>query len=134
MLINFTASSGLGIHEVNEACTLIREATSNNDVQISFGVVVNEDMGEDVKITVIATGFKRDNLPEIERRPASEFFGESSERESTEELVSDPPVVEDPPIEEPDLIEVAEDAPMQETVEDELDIPTFMRNERQLFQ
>ena len=134
VLINFTASSGLGIHEVNEACTLIREATSNNDVQISFGVVVNEDMGEEVKITVIATGFKRDNLPEIERRPASEFFGEPSVENRMEELVPDPPVVENPPIEEPGLMEVAEDAPMQETVEDELDIPTFMRNERQLFQ
>jgi cell division protein FtsZ len=68
VLINITASSNLGIHDVNEACNLIRTATENEDVQINFGVVADEAMGEDVKITVIATGFQRDSLPEIERR------------------------------------------------------------------
>ena len=68
VLINITGSSRLGLHEVNEACTLIREAADNEDVQINFGVVLNEAMGEEVKITVIATGFERENLPAIERR------------------------------------------------------------------
>jgi|SRR5581483_9187479 len=68
VLINITASSSLGIHDVNEACNLIRTATDNNDVQINFGVVLDERMGDNVKITVIATGFQRDSLPEIERR------------------------------------------------------------------
>jgi cell division protein FtsZ len=68
VLINITGSGGLGLHEVNEACTLIREAAQNEDVQINFGVVMNEAMAEEVKITVIATGFERDNLPAIERR------------------------------------------------------------------
>jgi cell division protein FtsZ len=68
VLINITGSSRLGLHEVNEACTLIREAAQNEDVQINFGVVMNEAMGEEVKITVIATGFERDNLPAIDRR------------------------------------------------------------------
>ena len=68
VLINITASSQLGIHDVNEACNLIRTATENNDVQINFGVVLDEKMGDTVKITVIATGFQRDTLPEIERR------------------------------------------------------------------
>ncbi len=77
VLINITATSRLGIHEVNEACTLIREATENDDVQISFGVVLNESMEDEVKITVIATGFQRDNLPEIERRSMSEIIGQS---------------------------------------------------------
>jgi cell division protein FtsZ len=68
VLINITASSQLGIHDVNDACNLIRTATENNDVQINFGVVFDEKMGNNVKITVIATGFQRDTLPEIERR------------------------------------------------------------------
>src|SRR5580658_3293568 len=68
VLINITGSSALGLHEVNEACTLIRQAAQNEDVQINFGVVMNESMGEEVKITVIATGFERENLPAIERR------------------------------------------------------------------
>src|SRR5712692_10598303 len=69
VLINITGSSRLSLHEVNEACTLIRQAAENEDVQINFGVVMNEAMGEDVKITVIATGFERESLPAIERRP-----------------------------------------------------------------
>src|SRR5581483_1118010 len=68
VLINITASSQLGIHDVNEACNLIRAATENDDVQINFGVVMDEHMGADVKITVIATGFQRDSLPELDAR------------------------------------------------------------------
>ena len=68
VLINITASSQLGIHDVNEACNLIRKATQNDDVQINFGIVLDEKMEDRVKITVIATGFQRDSLPEIDRR------------------------------------------------------------------
>ena len=45
ILINITGSSALGLHEVNEACTLIRAAAENEDVQINFGVVLNEAVG-----------------------------------------------------------------------------------------
>jgi cell division protein FtsZ len=68
ILINITGSSQLSIHDVNEACSLIRQAAAYEDVQINFGVVLNESMGDEVKITVIATGFERANLPAIERR------------------------------------------------------------------
>src|SRR4029079_4441426 len=70
VLINITASSELGLHQVNEACNLVREAADNDDVQINFGVVLDEDMGDEVKITVIATGFQRENLPRTARRAA----------------------------------------------------------------
>ena len=63
VLINITASSHLSIHDVNEACSLIRQATANEDVQMPFGVVLNESMGDEVKMTVIATGFERESLP-----------------------------------------------------------------------
>ena len=68
ILINITGSSQLGIHDVNEACSLIRGAADYDDVQINFGVVLNEAMGDEVKITVIATGFEREGLPEITRK------------------------------------------------------------------
>jgi cell division protein FtsZ len=71
ILINITGSSNLGLHEVNEACSLIRAAAENDDVQINFGVVLNEAAGDEVKITVIATGFERETLPTIHRRAAS---------------------------------------------------------------
>ena len=70
VLINITGSSRLGLHEVNQACTMVGEATANDDVQISFGMVLDEDMGDEVKVTVIATGFMREHLPRIERRGA----------------------------------------------------------------
>src|SRR3954470_9150175 len=68
VLINITGSSSLGLHEVNEACTIIREAAGCDDVQINFGVIFNEALGDRVKITVIATGFQPENSPVPERR------------------------------------------------------------------
>ena len=59
ILINITGSSKLGLHEVNEACSMIREASQCEEVQVNFGVVLNESMADAVKITVIATGFQR---------------------------------------------------------------------------
>ena len=67
MLINITGSTTLGFHEVNEACTIIREAAECDDVQINFGVILNESMGDAVKITVIATGFQPESAPVAER-------------------------------------------------------------------
>ena len=73
VLINITGSKSLRLHEVNQACTLIRKACMNDDVEINFGVVVDDAMGDEVKVTVIATGFQRDNLPVIHRRTASGY-------------------------------------------------------------
>ena len=77
VLINITGSSRLSLHAVNEACSLIRKATENEDAQINFGVVLNEAMEDEVKITVIATGFHRPGLPEIERKPVAENLAPS---------------------------------------------------------
>jgi cell division protein FtsZ len=60
ILINITGSSRLGLHEVNEACSIIREAAECEDAQINFGVILNESLADAVKITVIATGFQPD--------------------------------------------------------------------------
>ena len=58
VLINLTGSVNLGLHEINEACIIIRDAAACDDVQISFGVIASEAMGDAVKVTVIATGFR----------------------------------------------------------------------------
>src|SRR6202451_2922242 len=92
ILINITGSSNLGWHEVNEACSLIRSAAENEDVQINFGVVLNESAGDEVKITVIATGFERESLPAIQRRGSVETAARA-----TETPVSRPPVEEPAP-------------------------------------
>lgn len=73
VLVNITGSRVLRLHEVNQACTLIRKACANDDVEINFGVVVDENMGDDVKVTVIATGFQRENLPVIHRRTTGSY-------------------------------------------------------------
>ncbi len=76
ILINITAASSIGIHEVNEACNLIREAAHNHDAQINFGVVFDETMGDKVKLTVIATGFQREAQSEADaRNPHFPFTG-----------------------------------------------------------
>ncbi len=68
ILVNFTGSSSLSLHDVFEACQLIRRAAENEEVQLDFGLVSHEAMQNVVKVTVIATGFERDTLPAIQRR------------------------------------------------------------------
>jgi cell division protein FtsZ len=69
ILINITGSSSLKLSEVNEASSLIQTA-AHEDANIIFGAVLDEQMGDDVKITVIATGF-RDQMPERRARMLS---------------------------------------------------------------
>jgi len=142
ILINITGSSRLGLHEVNEACSLIRKAAAFEDVQINFGVVMNESMGEDVKITVIATGFERESLPQIERRVRQSetlTIETPMTMAATAGVTSnaftnfDPPVpmiVTEPDPEAPASKHV--EAPVEEV--DDFDMPAFLKRERRLFQ
>ena len=67
ILINISGSSNLKLSEVNEASTLIQNA-AHEDANIIFGAVLDENMGDDVKITVIATGFRGEPKEQPERR------------------------------------------------------------------
>jgi cell division protein FtsZ len=69
ILINITGSSSLKLSEVNAASSLI-QSSAHEDANIIFGAVLDEKMGEEVKITVIATGF-RDQMPERRARMLS---------------------------------------------------------------
>jgi cell division protein FtsZ len=89
ILINITGSRNLKLSEVNAASTLIQNA-AHEDANIIFGAVQNDDMGDEVKITVIATGFRQgsaerrelmlsaslgqSSAPRIETRPATPRF------------------------------------------------------------
>jgi len=155
VLINITASSELGLHQVNEACNLVREAADNDDVQINFGVVLDEDMGDEVKITVIATGFQRENLPRIERRPAKTDavalppppapLDAAQWIEDAEPAVAEPVLAEAPapePVrEEPAPLAMAAAAtpPAASPVEsdplfDDLEVPAILRSRRRMVQ
>jgi cell division protein FtsZ len=65
ILINITGSSSLKLAEVNEASTIIQSA-AHEDANIIFGAVLDEKMKDEVKITVIATGFRTDHA---QRKP-----------------------------------------------------------------
>jgi cell division protein FtsZ len=143
VLINITGSSKLSLHDVNEACSLIRGATANEDAQINFGVVMNESLKDTVKITVIATGFQRDNLPQLARRAAASAF---TAEPIVFENVPPPPAPEplfssgltgassflreSPPTPEP----AAEPEVSDDVTVDDLEVPAFMRRERRLYQ
>ncbi len=70
ILINITGSSSLKLSEVNEASTIIQNA-AHEDANIIFGAVQDETMGDEVKITVIATGFKQE-MPQRRERMLAE--------------------------------------------------------------
>lgn len=55
VLINITGGPSLSLHEVNEAATLIQEE-ADEEANIIFGAVIDEALGEEVRVTVIATG------------------------------------------------------------------------------
>ena len=59
LLVNVTGGPQLALYEVNEALSLIQEEV-HEDANIIFGAVINEQMGEDICITVIATGFGKE--------------------------------------------------------------------------
>jgi cell division protein FtsZ len=61
IIINVTGGKDLSLFEVNEASTLITEA-AHEDAEIIFGAVIDEDMGDEVRVTVIATGFGADQV------------------------------------------------------------------------
>jgi cell division protein FtsZ len=124
VLFNVTGGSNLTLFEVNQAAAIIRE-TAHPDVNMIFGAVIDPNMNEDdLRVTVIATGFERSGVPRRalerpSRRPESQSQPVHFIRE--QESVSVNANSEAPkPIENI--------APTFNS--DDLDIPTFLRNRR----
>jgi cell division protein FtsZ len=141
ILINITGSSQLGLHEVNEACSIIREAADCDDVQINFGVILNDSMDDAVKITVIATGFQPEGAPVAERPAAFEprivaaapepaRAVEPVRKEAIQiEAEAVPETVNEPPVEtfEPVAAAAAAGASAMAFDPDDLDTPAYLR-------
>ena len=108
ILLNITGGTDLGLFEVNEAAEVISGAADANS-NIIFGAVIDDSVKDEVKVTVIATGFDKQIKPARSTRAARD----------TE--AGTPPVIT--PGEEP------EEKPDFEINEDVLDIPTFLRDE-----
>lgn len=119
VLFNITGGQNLTLFEVNQAAALIRE-TSHPDVNMIFGAVIDPEMGDEIRITVIATGFERTGMPRrIASRPAGRTLdGKPISR--TLETVS---------VEAQAGQSNAEFKPQAFNIEN-LDIPTFLRNRK----
>lgn len=64
IIINVTGGEDLTLWEVNEASTLITEA-AHEDAEIIFGAVIDPNMGDEVRVTVIATGFGQESQDSV---------------------------------------------------------------------
>jgi cell division protein FtsZ len=133
ILINITGSSRLGLHEVNEACSIIREAANCDDVQINFGVILNESLADAVKITVIATGFQPENAPLPDRKAMSDVriqarLPEPAAAPPPLPALPAPPIVERELEPQPGLM--ADVEPMLDL--DDVETPAYLRQGRLL--
>ena len=59
VIINITGGTNLGLHEVNTAAELVQRSV-DPEANIIFGAVIDESLDEDIVITVIATGFEKE--------------------------------------------------------------------------
>jgi cell division protein FtsZ len=129
VLFNITGGPSLGLFEVNEAAEVIKE-TADPEANIIFGTVIDERMGDDVMITVIATGFDASRKREFQRpeTPYAVASGTAAGRDNRDflrELETERAAV-GAAMKEP--VERAEPAARRPTYETEdLDIPAFLR-------
>jgi cell division protein FtsZ len=144
ILINITGSSTLKLAEVNEASTIIQSA-AHEDANIIFGAVLDEKMKDEVKITVIATGFKTDQPQRKERAVSSAHAAISSAR-TVSAYQGSPQVTANqrnngssgsgyavatartaPPTRENPTIESVKESVKGTVEKDDLDVPAFIR-------
>ena len=105
ILLNITGGHDLGLFEVNEAAEIVQSAADANS-NIIFGAVIDDAMGDDVRVTVIATGFDHGATP----RP-------STAREETRRARRDRDVTMDD-----------DQRSSLEIRDDEIDIPSFLKD------
>jgi cell division protein FtsZ len=113
-LINITSSENTPLDEIEEAIELVR-SEADEQAQIIFGIVNNEDVGDEVKITLIATGF--DNQAAILQNPVQEH----TETKAVGQNFAVRPTPA--PIQNPILHNKEKEA------EEDLDVPTFIRRQ-----
>ncbi|MFJ7825037.1 cell division protein FtsZ [Psychrobacillus sp. NPDC096623] len=121
VLMNITGGSNLSLFEVQEAADIVASA-SDEEVNMIFGSVINDNLKDEIVVTVIATGFNEELINQ--KQPRSTGFGGNRAPQPTAA-----------PIREQRKEEVPQQqAPQQDRhvshnqTEDALDIPTFLRN------
>jgi cell division protein FtsZ len=122
ILFNVTGGPNMTLFEVNQAAAIIKE-TAHPDVNLIFGAVIDPNLGEEMRITVIATGFERAGAPRrtLERpttRPAA-TTGQSRGAQ--------PASAPAKPVEQPAQQPAMADFQPRTYNTDDLDIPAFLR-------
>jgi len=123
VLFNVTGGPDMTLFEVNQAAAIIRE-TSHPDVNMIFGAVIDPNMGDEIRVTVIATGFERSSIPRraLERQPHTESRrSDSAAYMRSSESVS---------VHSDFQAGEAKSTSQPSVNRDDLDIPTFLRNRR----
>lgn len=131
VLLNITGSSNLTLHEVNDAAVMIQEA-SHEEANIIFGAVIDERMGDNIRITVIATGFGK--LAKEEHRPMfqRELLKPKAPPQHVGRLEDESvgvPVVKLREVDSLEFRKRVKELGLDAIEEDEYDIPTFLRKQ-----
>ncbi|MGM0902083.1 cell division protein FtsZ [Mesobacillus maritimus] len=119
VLMNITGGSNLSLYEVQEAADIVATA-SDQEVNMIFGSVINDNLKDEIIVTVIATGFN--DIPAQQPKQTRPVFGGQTKPNSAGH------VKREPKREEPQQEQQQRPNPAQQQVEDTLDIPTFLRN------
>lgn len=116
VLVNVTGSMDIGLDEVEQAATLVQQA-AHPDANIIFGATFDENMQDEIRVTVIATGFDDDK--KIGEKPYTEAEKRVEQQAAAEEVPCAEPVAteseaKNPPKEEPVSSNSDEDDPFTE--------------------
>ncbi|MDN9012502.1 cell division protein FtsZ [Brevibacillus laterosporus] len=120
VLMNITGGTSLSLYEVNEAADIVSSA-ADPEVNMIFGAVINEDLKNEILVTVIATGFadNQRHVATATRRPQAEMQQQAA-RSAAPQQPSVPSRSR----------EMEEDKSINLSNLDNLDIPAFLRNRR----
>lgn len=116
VLMNITGGNNLSLYEVQEAAAIVTSA-ADQEVNVIFGSVINEELKDEIVVTVIATGFDESQLGQAQSQPKKIL--QPGKQGVQREMKSDNAKVTDQSIPTPQQTRQEEDT---------LDIPTFLRN------
>lgn len=123
VLLNITGGANLGLLEINEASTLVQESC-DPEANIIFGASIREDLAEEIRITVIATGF--DEAKHME----SEII--EKVRTAPKPTLNTAPISTKPSeVEIKEEVAITREEPRRSSIlDDDMEIPTFLRRRR----
>ena len=127
VLINITGGPDLSLHEVSEASSIIQQG-ADKDANIIFGAVINDSLKDEVMITVIATGFEREEVLSHPSVRSMQTMNEDPARDSQPSRVDRPAFMRRVAASRENGSERIAQRTMMAT-EDEWDVPTFLRRQ-----